>query len=41
VRVVIGTPLQVDADLVPARERSQVTAQRILDAIHALRTAAR
>lgn len=37
VRVVIGAPLQVDADPAPARERSQATAQRILDAIHALR----
>ena len=36
VRVVIGAPLQVDADPVPSRERSQETAQRILDAIHAL-----
>ena len=36
VRVVIGAPLQVEADPAPARERSQATAQRILDAIHAL-----
>ena len=36
VRVVIGPPLRVDADPHPSRERSQETAQRILDAIHAL-----
>ena len=37
VRVVIGAPLQVDADRAPSRERSQATAQRVLDTIHALR----
>jgi 1-acyl-sn-glycerol-3-phosphate acyltransferase len=37
VRVVIGPPLQVQADPAPSRERSQETAQRVLDAIHALR----
>jgi 1-acyl-sn-glycerol-3-phosphate acyltransferase len=37
VRVVIGTPLHVEADSAPTRERSQETAQGILDAIHALR----
>ncbi len=36
VRVVIGEPLQVDEDPQPSRERSQQTAQRILDAIYAL-----
>ena len=36
VRVVIGPPLHVEADPRPSRERSQATAQRILDAIHAL-----
>jgi 1-acyl-sn-glycerol-3-phosphate acyltransferase len=36
VRVVIGEPLQVEQDPQPSRERSQKTAQRILDAIHAL-----
>lgn len=36
VRVVIGPPLRVEADPHPSRERSQETAQRILDAIHAL-----
>jgi 1-acyl-sn-glycerol-3-phosphate acyltransferase len=36
VRVVIGAPLQIDADGAPSRERSQATAQRVLDAIHAL-----
>ncbi len=36
VRVVIGTPLHVERDPHPSRERSQQTAQRILDAIHAL-----
>ena len=37
VRVVIGPPLPVEPDREPSRERSQQTAQRILDAIHALR----
>ena len=37
VRVVIGAPLSVEADPAPSRERSHQTAQRILDAIHALR----
>ena len=37
VRVVIGAPLSVEADAAPSRERSHQTAQRILDAIHALR----
>jgi len=37
VRVVIGAPLYVEADPAPSRERSEETAQRILDAIHALR----
>jgi 1-acyl-sn-glycerol-3-phosphate acyltransferase len=36
VRVVIGAPLQVQRIEQPSRERSQATAQRILDAIHAL-----
>lgn len=36
VRVVIGAPLRIEADLEPSRERSQQTAQRILDAIYAL-----
>jgi 1-acyl-sn-glycerol-3-phosphate acyltransferase len=36
VRVVIGAPLRVDRDPAPSRERSQATAQRVLDAIHAL-----
>jgi len=36
VRVVIGPPLRVEADGHPSRERSQETAQQILDAIHAL-----
>lgn len=36
VRVVIGSPLQVEQDARPSRERSQQTAQRILDAIYAL-----
>jgi 1-acyl-sn-glycerol-3-phosphate acyltransferase len=39
VRVVIGAPLQAEADAEPPRERSQATAQRILDAIHALASA--
>jgi 1-acyl-sn-glycerol-3-phosphate acyltransferase len=38
VRVVIGTPLTVEHDPQPSRERSQQTAQRILDAVHALAT---
>ncbi len=37
VRVVIGAPLQVQRIDPPSREQSQATAQRILDAIHALR----
>ena len=36
VRVVIGAPLQVDVDPRPSRERSQQTAQRVLDAIYEL-----
>jgi len=36
VRVVIGAPLQVEGDPQPSRERSQQTAQRILDAIYEL-----
>ncbi len=36
VRVVIGAPLTVDHDPQPSRERSQQTAQRILDTIHEL-----
>jgi 1-acyl-sn-glycerol-3-phosphate acyltransferase len=36
VRVVIGAPLQVQRIETPSREQSQATAQRILDAIHAL-----
>ena len=36
VRVVSGAPLQVEEDPAPSRERSQETAQRILDAVHAL-----
>ncbi len=36
VRVVIGAPLQVEHDPQPSRERSQQTAQRILDAIYEL-----
>lgn len=36
VRVTIGAPLHVEHDPQPSRERSQQTAQRILDAIHAL-----
>ncbi|MEJ7798445.1 MAG: lysophospholipid acyltransferase family protein [Solirubrobacteraceae bacterium] len=36
VRVVIGAPLQVEEDPQPSRERSQQTAQRILDAIYEL-----
>ena len=36
VRVVIGAPLQVEEDPAPSRERSQRTAQRVLDAIYAL-----
>jgi len=36
VRVVIGVPLGVEEDPDPSRERSQATAQRVLDAIHAL-----
>ncbi len=36
VRVVIGAPLRVEVDANPSRDRSQATAQRILDAIHAL-----
>ena len=37
VRVVVGVPLQVQHDAAPSRERSLKTAQRVLDAIHALR----
>jgi 1-acyl-sn-glycerol-3-phosphate acyltransferase len=37
VRVVIGPPLRVQHDAAPSRERSLSTAQRVLDAIHALR----
>jgi len=37
VRVVIGAPLQLEPDPTPSRERSQETAQCVLDAIHALR----
>ena len=40
VRVVIGVPLQVDANAQPSREGSQETAQRILDAVHDLAGAA-
>lgn len=40
VRVVIGPPLEVEADPAPSRERSQQTAQRLLDAIYALDAAA-
>ena len=36
VRVVVGTPLQVEENARPSREQSQATAQRILDAIHDL-----
>jgi 1-acyl-sn-glycerol-3-phosphate acyltransferase len=36
VRVVIGPPLTVEHDPQPSRERSQQTAQRILDTIHEL-----
>ncbi len=36
VRVVVGEPLEVEEDAQPSRERSQQTAQRILDAIHEL-----
>ena len=36
VRVVVGTPLQVEESARPSREQSQETAQRILDAIHDL-----
>jgi hypothetical protein len=36
VRIVIGEPLAVEADPQPSRERSQQTAQHILDAVHAL-----
>ena len=36
VRVVVGAPLHVEADPAPSRERSLKTAQRILDAVHAL-----
>jgi 1-acyl-sn-glycerol-3-phosphate acyltransferase len=36
VRVVIGAPLTVEEYPRPSRERSQQTAQRILDAVHAL-----
>jgi 1-acyl-sn-glycerol-3-phosphate acyltransferase len=36
VRVVIGAPLRVEHDPAPSRERSQATAQGVLDAIHAL-----
>ncbi len=36
VRVVIGAPLSVELDPQPPREKSQQTAQRILDAIHEL-----
>jgi 1-acyl-sn-glycerol-3-phosphate acyltransferase len=36
VRVVVGAPLRVEEDTDPSRERSQQTAQRILDAVHAL-----
>jgi 1-acyl-sn-glycerol-3-phosphate acyltransferase len=36
VRVVIGPPLSVERDAQPAREQSQQTAQRILDAIYDL-----
>jgi 1-acyl-sn-glycerol-3-phosphate acyltransferase len=37
VRVAIGPPLRVEHDPAPSRERSQATAQRVLDAVHALR----
>jgi 1-acyl-sn-glycerol-3-phosphate acyltransferase len=36
VRVVIGAPLRVEHDAHPSRERSQQTAQRIVDAIYEL-----
>ena len=36
VRVVIGAPLEVEEDAAPSRERSQQTAQRVLDAVYAL-----
>jgi len=36
VRVVVGAPLTVAEDPQPSREHSQQTAQRILDAVHAL-----
>ena len=36
VRVVIGAPLPVEEDPAPSRERSERTAQRVLDAIYAL-----
>jgi 1-acyl-sn-glycerol-3-phosphate acyltransferase len=36
VRVVIGAPLRVEEHARPSREQSQQTAQRILDAVHAL-----
>jgi 1-acyl-sn-glycerol-3-phosphate acyltransferase len=36
VRVVIGAPLDVEEDPQPSRERSQQTAQRILDAVYKL-----
>jgi 1-acyl-sn-glycerol-3-phosphate acyltransferase len=41
VRVVVGRPLQVEEDVQPSRERSHRTAQRILDAVHALGEAPR
>ena len=39
VRVVIGVPLEVEAQAAPSREQSQQTAQRVLDAIYALDSA--
>ncbi len=37
VRVIVGPALRIEQDPQPSRERSQETAQHILDAIHALR----
>ena len=39
VRVVVGAPLHVEPIAQPSREQSRQTAQRILDAVHALRVA--
>jgi hypothetical protein len=41
VRVVIGAPLEVAEDPARSRERSEQTAQRVLDAIYALNGASR